>query len=35
MASLHTVINRLAKGGEIKPQNIQPGNKPAYVWVQK
>src|SRR5258706_5730468 len=33
MASVHTVIARLLKQGEVKQQVIQPGNKAAYVWV--
>lgn len=32
MASVHTVLNRLVKSGEIKTQ-VLPGNKAAYVWA--
>jgi hypothetical protein len=35
MASVHTVINRLAQRGEIKQQQIQPGNKVGYIWQRK
>jgi hypothetical protein len=35
MASIHTVINRLVGQGQIRPQNLQPGNKPAYVWIPR
>ena len=34
MSSVHTVIGRLLKNGEIKQQNIPP-NRPAYIWVDK
>jgi hypothetical protein len=33
MASVHTVINRLVKSGEIKQQILQPGNKVAYMYL--
>jgi hypothetical protein len=33
MASLHTIISRLAQSGEIKQQQI-PGNKIGYVWAK-
>jgi hypothetical protein len=35
MASIHTVISRLVRSKEIEPKTIQPGNKTAYVWIQK
>jgi hypothetical protein len=33
MASVHTVLSRLTKRGEVKQVVVQPGNKAAYVWV--
>jgi hypothetical protein len=34
MASVHTVINRLVRGKEIKPAMPAVPNKPAYVWAE-
>lgn len=35
MASVHTIINRLQRQGQIKHTGTIANNKPGYQWVQK